>query len=73
MQDGRQLSQAGLTFNEMIDFTRAYFTKDIVTLYNLDGGGSSSFVYGGKKLNGDEINKSTGKRTERTVTGIFYW
>ena len=43
---------------------REYFGNDIVTLYNLDGGGSSAFVYKGNKLNGDGDIDSNGKRYE---------
>ena len=40
----------------------------IKTLYNLDGGGSTAFVYEGKKQN-PEVNYGG----ERPVYGIFYW
>ena len=68
---GENLTQAGLSFNEIIDVTRKYFTNDIVTLYNIDGGKSSAFVYKGNKLN--VSIDSNGNRYERKVMGIFYW
>ena len=64
------LKQAGLTFNEIIDVTKKYFTSDIKYLYNLDGGGSSSFIYQNNMLNPKYDNNFT---TERGVAGIFYW
>ncbi len=64
------LKQAGLTFNEIIDVTKKYFTSDIKYLYNLDGGGSSAFVYKNNMLNPKYDNNFT---TERAVAGIFYW
>ena len=68
--DGTQLSQYGFTYKDMIEFTRKYMTTDIQTLYNLDGGGSCSFVYNGEKLspNYDNYNKN-----ERANFGVFYW
>lgn len=73
LRDGTNKGQAGLTFHEIIKVTKKYFGNDIVTLYNLDGGGSSAFVYKGNKLNGDGDINSEGKRYERSVGGIFYW
>ena len=56
--------------------------KKIKTLYNLDGGGSTSFVYNGVKLN-PNIDLKTEKNSrgqdiivgheERKTFGIFYW
>ena len=73
LRNGENLTQSGLTVKEMVQFTREYFTNDIVTLYNIDGGGSSAFVYKGNKLNGDYDIDSSGKRYERWILGIFYW
>lgn len=70
LRDGAQLSQLGLTYREIIDVTRRYMTEDIYTLYNLDGGGSSGFIYHGEKLNPDYDNSFT---TERKNFGLFYW
>lgn len=73
LRDGQTLSQAGLTLQEEIKFTREHFTNDIVSMYNLDGGGSSAFIYKGNKLNGDYDTDSNGNRYERWILGIFYW
>ena len=70
LNDGSNLPQAGLTLQEIIDTTKKYMTKDIEHLYNLDGGGSSSFVFEGNKINPHYDDNYT---TERTVRGIFYW
>lgn len=64
------LPQAGLTFDEIIAVTHEYFTTDIKYLYNLDGGGSSAFVYKGNMLNPKYDDNFT---TEREVRGIYYW
>ena len=64
------LSQAGLTFDEMIDVTQNYLTTDIKYLFNLDGGGSSSFVYKGNMINPKYDDSFT---SERAVHGIYYW
>lgn len=68
--DGTKISQAGLTYNEIVDVTKKYMTTDIKTLYNLDGGGSCSFVYKGNKISPNYDNNNT---NERLVYGIFYW
>ena len=66
--------QAGLTFRELYDATRTYFTTDIYTLYNLDGGGSSGFIYKGTKISPNyDVDKNTGLIVERKINGIFYW
>ena len=69
------LTQAGLNFDEIIAATKAYFTTDILYLYNLDGGGSSSFVYKGTMLNPkyDKDSTDTYFKVERKTRGIFYW
>ena len=68
--DGTRLSQAGLNYMEMYEFTKQYMTSDIKTMYNLDGGGSTSFVYKGKKINPNYDNNNT---VERSNYGAFYW
>ena len=74
LRDGTQSKEAGLNFPEIIKVTRELLNNDVTTLYILDGGGSSSFVYKGNKLNGDyDTDKETGEHIERGVTGIFYW
>ena len=73
LKDGRRIGQAGLTYQEMIDVTKKYFTTDIVTLYNMDGGGSASFIYKGNKLNGNGDLDSKGNRYERDLYGTLYW
>ena len=73
LPNGKNLSQAGLTYWEIIDVTKKYMTTDIVTLYNLDGGGSSCFIYNGTKLNGNYDKDANGNRYERSNLGVFYW
>ena len=68
--DGTKISQAGLTGSEIIAVTKKYMTSNIKTLYNLDGGGSCSFVYKGTKLSPHYDSNNT---AERSVYGIFYW
>ena len=66
--DGRTDESAGLTLYQL-----AQFMKDelgTVLAYNLDGGGSSTFVFDGKVINkptsdGDSIR-------ERSVSDIVY-
>jgi len=64
------LGQAGLTFEEIIAATNAYFTTDIQYLFNLDGGGSSAFIYKNEMLNPKYNSNYT---EERKVLGIYYW
>ena len=63
--------QAGLTFDEEFIFVRdGLGVKNIKYLINLDGGGSSSFVYKGNMINPKYDSNFT---VERAVPGIFYW
>ena len=64
------LGQAGLTYEEIIAATRTYFTTDIKYLFNLDGGGSSNFIYKNQMLNPKYDDNYT---SERGTKGIFYW
>lgn len=73
LKDGREIGQAGLTYHEMINVTKKYFGNDIVTMYNMDGGGSATFVYKGEKLNGNGDIDSNGNRYERILWGTLYW
>ena len=73
LKDGRKIGQAGLTYHEMIKVTQKYFTNNIVTLYNMDGGGSATFVYKGEKLNGNGDVDANGNRYERQLYGTLYW
>ena len=74
LRDGRRIGQAGLTYQEIINVTRKYFGNDIVTLYNMDGGGSATFVYRGNKLDGNgDIDNNTGHTVERILYGTLYW
>ena len=73
LRDGTQIRQHGLTYQEIIKITQKYFTTDIVTLFNMDGGGSSTFVYKGQKLNGNGDIDSNGNRYERVLLGTLYW
>ena len=66
------LTQEGLTYEEIIAATKEYFTTDIKYLFNLDGGGSSSFVYKGNMLN-PKYDPYGAYTDEREVHGIFYW
>ena len=62
--DGKQ---KGMTLKEVYDFAQQATGGNINFLMNGDGGGSSSFVYEGKKL-----NPNTDK-TERARPDIIYW
>ena len=73
LKDGTRIGQAGLTYHEMIKVTQKYFTTNIVTLYNMDGGGSATFVYKGEKLNGNGDVDAKGNRYERELYGTLYW
>ena len=67
------LPQAGLNYDEIIDVTKKYFTTDIKYLFNVDGGGSSAFVYKGEMLNPKYDDSENRYTVERQVRGIFYW
>ena len=60
--------QAGFYLEEIYDFVENYITKDrgIRIIYNGDGGGSSAFIYKGKKIN-NIIDKKTVTVDERKV------
>lgn len=71
--DDFTLPQAGLTYDEIISVTRTYFTNDIKHLFNLDGGGSSTFVYKGEMLNPKYDDSEHRFTIERKVKGMYYW
>ena len=54
---------------EIYDFVRTTITPDIRFLYNADGGGSSSFVFNGGKLNPNIDNGNQ----ERLRPNMIYW
>lgn len=62
--DGKQ---KGLTLKEVYDFSQEVTGGNIKFLMNGDGGGSSAFIYEGKKLNPDTDNE------ERARPDIIYW
>ena len=67
VSDGRTSESEGLSLYELATFMKEYGVK---TLYNLDGGGSSTMYF-----NGEVINKPTTngrKITERSVSDIVY-
>lgn len=67
VSDGRTNESEGLSLYELATFMKSLGVK---TLYNLDGGGSSTMYF-----NGEVINKPTtnGKKiTERSVSDIVY-
>ena len=59
--------QKGLTLKEVYDFSQSVTGENIKFLMNGDGGGSSSFVYDGKKLNPNTDS------SERPRPDIIYW
>ena len=59
--------QKGMTLKEVYDFSQEVTGGNIKFLMNGDGGGSSAFVYDGKKL-----NPNTDK-SERARPDIIYW
>jgi len=67
VSDGRTSESEGLSLYELATFMKEYGVK---TLYNLDGGGSTTMYF-----NGEVINKPTTngrKITERSVSDIVY-
>ena len=65
--DGRGANEAGLTLREVYDFVNTEVTDDLRFLFNGDGGGSSAFIYDGKKLN------SNTDGSERERPDLIYW
>lgn len=67
VSDGRTQQSQGLSLLELAEFMK---TLGVVTAYNLDGGGSSTMVFGGRIIN----NPTTNGRSirERSVSDIVY-
>ena len=65
---GRANGEAGMYMEEIYDFVKTNITPDIRILYNGDGGGSSSFVYDGKKQ-----NPNLDEGAERARPNMIYW
>ena len=67
VSDGRTSESKGLSLYQMAEVMKSYGVK---TVYNLDGGGSSTLYF-----NGQVINKPTtggNKISERAVSDIVY-
>lgn len=67
VSDGRTNESEGLTLYELATFMKSLNVK---TLYNLDGGGSSTMYFNGKVINNPTTNGK--KITERSVSDIVY-
>ena len=67
VSDGRTDESEGLSLYQLAEFMESL---GVVNAYNLDGGGSSTMVYGGKLVN----NPTTSGRSvkERSVSDILY-
>lgn len=66
VSDGRTTSSKGLSLYELATFGK---NLGINTLYNLDGGGSSTMYFNGSVINNPTTN---GKISERSVSDIVY-
>lgn len=67
VSDGRTSESKGLSLYELTTFMKEYGVK---TLYNLDGGGSSTMYFNAEVINNPTINGK--KITERSVSDIVY-
>lgn len=67
VSDGRTNESEGLSLYELAIFMKSLGVK---TLYNLDGGGSSTMYFNGKVINSPTTNGK--KITERSVSDIVY-
>lgn len=67
VSDGRTSESEGLTLYELATFMKSLNVK---TLYNLDGGGSSTMYFNGEVINNPTTNGK--KITERSVSDIVY-
>lgn len=67
VSDGRTNASEGLSLHELAEFMKELGAQ---TAYNLDGGGSSTMVFGGSVVN----NPTTGGKriSERSVSDILY-
>ena len=66
VSDGRTSASRGLSLYELATIMKGYGVK---TLYNLDGGGSSTMYFNGKVINNPTTN---GRISERSVSDIVY-
>ena len=71
LMDGTQRSQLGLNYSEMVEIAGEHLGY-VKTLYNMDGGGSCSFVWKGNKLS-PHYDVKNGVLVERSNYGTFYW
>lgn len=67
VSDGRRKESEGLSLYELATFAKDYGIK---TLYNLDGGGSSTMYFNGLVINNPTTNGN--KISERKVSDIVY-
>lgn len=67
VSDGRSSESVGLSLYELAQFGKSLGAK---TMYNLDGGGSSTMYFNGKVINKPTANGKTFK--ERSVSDIVY-
>lgn len=67
VSDGRTDESTGLSLCELAEFMQSL---GVITAYNLDGGGSSTMVFGGVVINNPTTNGN--KITERSVSDIVY-
>ena len=67
VSDGRTSESEGLSLYELATFAK---TLGVKTLYNLDGGGSSTMYFNGKVINNPTTNGN--KISERSVSDIVY-
>ena len=67
VSDGRTNEKKGLLLYQLATFAKSIGVK---TLYNLDGGGSSTMYFNGKVINNPTTNGK--KIAERMVSDIVY-
>ena len=67
VSDGRTSESAGLSLYELASFMK---NLGVVDAYNLDGGGSSTMVFKGKRINTPTTNGHSSE--ERAVSDILY-
>ncbi len=70
VSEGRTSMDAGLTLEEIYEFVQKYISNNIKIIYLGDGGGSSGFIYKGKKINKKIDDNFT---TERKTPNIIYF
>ena len=59
MCEGRFGGDAGMTIHEINDFILTQVSRDVDFIYNADGGGSSIFVFDGKKIDANHESNSS--------------